>query len=150
MRNHDSRNRFRIGLDETHLTEEDFNDWRLVELSYQPNAGANERTAFYDLYRLRRANSVVTRIPRVGFFSTNAFFENWATNVDNQFRVSVNQSLLAGLHIGFNASERAQPFDGAPIDGDHAVEECYGCHKTSTRCAPTFPGLQRALPAALR
>ena len=66
---------------------------------------------------------------RVGFFSTNAFFENWGTNVDNQFRVAVNQSLLAGLHIGFNASEQTQPFGGARIDGEHAVEDCYGCHK---------------------
>ena len=123
------RNRHRFGIGETHLTEADYNDWRLVDFNFSANAPAEERIPFYDLIRLRRANAVVTRVPRVGFFTTNAFFENWATNVDNQFRVAVNQSLLAALHIGFNASERTAPFNDSVIDREHAAQECYGCHK---------------------
>ena len=129
--NHDiGSNVFRFGFADMHLNEDDFNDWRLVTLDFQPNAD-DGRIPFYDIRRLRTADTVITRIPRVGFFSTNAFFENWLTNVDNQFRVVVNQALLVGLHTKFLQSDQTAPYNDGQIDGEHAEpnQPCYGCHK---------------------
>lgn len=123
-------NNLRFNLDESVLTEADFQDWRLVTLEFAPNARAGDRIPFYDVRRLRTATSVQTRLPRVGFFSTNAFFENWMTNTDNQFRVAVNQSLLGGLHTRFSATEPTEPLRTDGVDGEHAEnQDCMGCHR---------------------
>ena len=86
---------------------------------------------FYDVLTLRNADTVLTRLPRVGFFTTNAFFENWQTNEDNQFRVAVNQSLLTGLHMTFASSEPTEPLNLEAIDESHTADmpTCYGCHR---------------------
>jgi len=114
-----------------HLQPEDFEDWRLVRLNYRRNAPAEDRIPFYDILTLRNADTVLTRLPRVGFFTTNAFFENWQTNEDNQFRVAVNQSLLAGLHMTFASSEPTEPLNLEAIDAQHTADmpTCYGCHR---------------------
>ena len=124
------RNNFTFGLEDSLLTQGDFEDWRLVTLEFDPNASVDERIPFYDIRRLRTATSLKTRVPRVGFFSTNAFFENWMTNDDNQFRVAVNQSLLGGLHTRFSATEPTEPLRVDGIDGAHAEnQDCMGCHR---------------------
>ena len=129
------RNNLVFSLEESLLTQEDFEDWRLVNLEYVPNAPAAERVPFYDVRRLRTATSLKTRLPRVGFFSTNAFFENWMTNTDNQFRVVVNQSLLGGLHTRFSATEPTEPLRIDGVDGEHAEnQDCMGCHARWTPC----------------
>ena len=124
------RNNFNFNLDDSLLTQADFEDWRLVTLEFVPNAPADERIPFYDIRRLRTATSLKTRLPRVGFFSTNAFFENWMTNDDNQFRVAVNQSLLGGLHTRFSATEPTEPLNIDGVDANHAEnQDCMGCHR---------------------
>ncbi|MGB0648333.1 MAG: hypothetical protein ACPGQS_14205, partial [Bradymonadia bacterium] len=121
---------FRYGINDTVLTEEDFNDWRLVTFELAANTPESELIPFYDVRRLRTATSVKTRVPRVGYFTTNAFFENWMTNSDNQFRVAVNQSLLAGLHTRFSATEPTVPLRTDGVDGEHSSNaDCMGCHK---------------------
>ena len=114
------------------LQLEDFEDWRAVEFVDSNDAeDGEERIPFYDLVSLRRADRVVTRVPRVGFFTTNAFFNNWPTNIDNQFRVTVNQALLGALHIGFASSEATVPLRSDGLDEEHSEPEsaCYGCHR---------------------
>ena len=119
-----------IRFNDTPLTQEDFTDWRMVTFSRQINASEEELIPFYDLPRLREATAITSRLPRLGFFTTSAFFNNWATNVDNQFRVVTNQTLLAALHIGFSSTEPTEPLLDEGLDAEHASEEsCFGCHR---------------------
>lgn len=121
------------------LTEDDFEDWRLVRFRTLAQAPGEPEIPFYDVPALRAVrgaqNILVLQLPRVGFFTTPTFLGNWATNPDNQFRVTTNQSVMGALHIGFAASERTLPFDNdafdVVVDAGHAVPgtACYGCHR---------------------
>ena len=123
-------NTLRSNLELAPINPEDFEDWRLVTFVYDRGHAAEDMIPFYDLPRLRAAEEIPTRLPRVGYFTTNAFFENWLTNVDNQFRVAVNQSMLAGLQMEFVSSEPTDPLSTDAIDQEHAATaECYGCHR---------------------
>ncbi len=125
------------------LSEADFEDWRMVELV---TAGGPDAIPFYDIPALRAVQGRMTVVlPRSGFFTTQAFFANWATNVDNQFRVTTNQTVLTALHAGFSQTEptpRATPDDAAiPIDHVQNVETaCYGCHKNMDPMRVYFAG----------
>ena len=64
----------------------------------RPPAPGEERTLFWDLPRFRdpRTAELVLATPRVGFFTTLAFFANWPTNASNASRVTANQALIVG------------------------------------------------------
>ena len=113
------------------LTAADFADWRLVELVPTAEEPELPLLPFYDVESLRTATRVATRLPRVGFFTSSVFLNNWATNIDNQFRVTTNQSLLAALNIGFSSSEPTMPVSTDGLDDMHSApgSACYGCHK---------------------
>ena len=112
------------------LRESDFNDWRTVTLTRQARLSDADQIPFYHLTRLRGATEIVTRLPRNGFFSTSVFFNNWATNIDNQFRVTTNQALITALHLTFSSSEPTEPLSTEGLDADHANEpDCLGCHR---------------------
>ena len=68
-------NRNSLNFEETILTENDFSDWRLVSFDYSKRHQPEELVPFYDIRRLRQASEVKTRLPRVGFFTTNAFLK---------------------------------------------------------------------------
>ncbi|HXI59491.1 MAG TPA: hypothetical protein VNO55_25665, partial [Polyangia bacterium] len=68
------------------LTAADFDDWTMVTL--RPPDPGQATTRFYDLPALRATSELVLSVPRVGFFSTPAFFANWQTNSSNQMRVT--------------------------------------------------------------
>ena len=75
-------------------------------------------------------NEIDSRLPRLGFFTTSVFFNNWATNVDNQFRVTTNQALITMLHSTYSSTEPTEPLSDAGLDADHANEaDCFGCHR---------------------
>jgi hypothetical protein len=105
--------------------------WRPVTVR-APNAGEN-LTPFYDLPTLRMANELVVRTPRVGYFSTPAFFANWATNNSNQQRDTLNQSLIVGVGRSINPVDMgtATVLDNGK-DGEHSdpTSPCYSCHQT--------------------
>ncbi|MCU0685719.1 MAG: DUF1585 domain-containing protein [Polyangiaceae bacterium] len=107
----------------------DFDDWRLVTL--RPRGEGEASTPFYDLPALRGATELALRVPRVGFFSTPAFFANWATNDSNQSRVTTNQSLIVALGASFDGADATVPLGQGGLDGEHAAPgtECYGCHQ---------------------
>ena len=119
--------RFSNGL----LTPSDFEDWRMVEISTLPEGSIQQPTPYYDLETLRGADQIETRLPRLGFFTTSVFLNNWVTNTDNQFRVTVNQALLTALHVGFASSEPTEPLSLSGLDEAHAMPgtDCYGCHR---------------------
>jgi len=113
------------------LTLADFEDWRLVEFVDADANPSQGLIPFYDVRTLRTAQTVSTRVPRVGFFTTNVFLNNWATNVDNQFRVTTNQALLGALHLSYSASEPTVPILAEGLDPEHAMpgSSCHGCHR---------------------
>jgi hypothetical protein len=113
------------------LTADDFNDWKLVTLR-APRSGESV-SAFYDLPALRAATELLLTLPRLGFFTTPAFFANWQTNTSNQMRVTVNQSLIVGLGAQVDGSDSTRtPGDPPPgLDVAHAGGgACFGCHQT--------------------
>jgi hypothetical protein len=88
---------------------------------------------FYDLPTLRGANEISVRTPRVGYFSTPAFFANWATNNSNQHRDTLNQALIVGLGRSINPVDKGTStvLDNGK-DGSHSdpTSPCYSCHQT--------------------
>src|SRR4029079_13702917 len=85
----------------------------------EPAAG-EAITPFYDLPTLRSANELVLTIPRIGFFSTPAFFANWQTNISNQMRVTMNQTLIVALGASVHGTDLTKT-PGSPPPGLDAV-----------------------------
>ncbi|HKP56355.1 MAG TPA: DUF1585 domain-containing protein [Polyangiales bacterium] len=113
------------------FTTEDFHDWRMVDIR-APNPG-EAPTLFYDIPSLRTKSELVLSIPRIGFFSTPAFFANWPTNLSNQMRVTVNQALIVALGQDVDGSDPTTPPGDPPpgLDSPHAGSpECVFCHRT--------------------
>jgi len=115
------------------LTPDDFADWKLVTVR-APAAGEHI-TRFYDLPTLRAAQELVLTTPRVGFFTTPAFFANWQTNISNQMRVTMNQTLIVALGAAVDGSDPTQlgtpSAPGPGVDIAHAARpDCYACHQT--------------------
>jgi hypothetical protein len=112
----------------------DFDDWRMVTVR-QPMAG-EATTVFYDLPTLRQSNTLVLNLPRVGFFTTPAFFANWQTNTSNTMRVTMNQTLIVALGAMFDGVDSTMPALGSDgglpgLDSVHAgaTTACYVCHR---------------------
>jgi hypothetical protein len=107
----------------------DFTAWKLVTI--RPPKGTEARTVFYDLPKLRTATELVVTTPRVGFFSTPAFFANWPTNSSNQMRVTVNQALIVATGAAIDGTDSTAPPSTPGLDDKHAAPNtaCYGCHQ---------------------
>jgi hypothetical protein len=106
----------------------DFSDWTMVNVR-QPKAG-EAVTNFYDLPKLRTATELVLRLPRVGFFTTPAFFANWQTNMSNTMRVTMNQTFIVALGSMVDGTDVTTPPGTPGLDTQHATDAaCYGCHK---------------------
>lgn len=113
------------------LGANDFADWTLVTI--RPPAAGESTTAFYDLPALRAATELVLSIPRVGFYSTPAFFANWPTNISNQMRVTMNQTLIVALGAQVDGSDGTiTPGTPPPgLDTVHVAQPaCSFCHQT--------------------
>src|SRR5260370_12654764 len=98
-----------------------------------PNGGEST-TPFYDLIKLRDPKTtdlVVKYTPRVGFFSTPAFFANWQTNTSNQMRVTINQALIVALGAAVDGTDATTPPSTPGLDPAHSSEvACVACHQT--------------------
>jgi hypothetical protein len=112
------------------FTDADFTDWHLVTMR-APKAG-EATTPFYDVAGLRTGKELVVNVPRIGFFSTPAFFANWSTNTSNLYRVTMNQTLIVSLGHSFDGSNTTFPVSETGLDAEHAAPgtPCYGCHQT--------------------
>jgi len=112
-----------------YFTAEDLSDWQMVKI-------VNGTPLMpYDLPGLRASGGTLnSKIPRVSFFSTPAFFAVWNTNDSNQHRVTANQALLGSIGLGYTSATSAivLPPTATAIDGEHATDgsACYGCHKS--------------------
>ena len=111
------------------MTGTDFTSWKMV--SVRPPSAGEATSAFYDLPNLRTANELVLSIPRVGFFSTPAFFANWQTNTSNQMRVTMNQALIVATGAQVDGSDTTTPPTTPGLDTVHASDAaCFACHQT--------------------
>jgi hypothetical protein len=110
------------------LTASDFDTWTMTTIR-QPNAGEG-RTAFWDLPGLRTGTELVLTTPRVGFFSTPAFFANWKTNLSNQMRVAADQTLIVATGAAVESTDTTFAQGTPGLDAMHASQaECFACHK---------------------
>jgi hypothetical protein len=109
------------------VTGTDFTDWRMVTVR-PPNPGEST-TPFYALAALRASNELVLSVPRVGFFSTPAYFANWQTNSSNEGRVTTNQALIVALGASIGLSDPTPSAPTPGLDSAHATPDCYGCHR---------------------
>ncbi len=107
----------------------DYTTWKMVTIR-QPKGGESP-TAFYDLPTFRSGNELVLTGPRVGFFTTPAFFANWQTNMSNQARVTMNQTLIVALGAAVDGTDPTVPTQTPGIDKAHASDPaCFACHQT--------------------
>ncbi len=107
-----------------------FNDWRFINFAQNDN----EQVSFtnFDYYKNLNNDATVTfSIPRVGYFTTPAFLSSYLTNANNQFRVTINQTLIAGLGKSFSTSDLTPQANLVHLDEVHAPQssECYKCHR---------------------
>jgi hypothetical protein len=111
------------------VVDRDFTDWKMIDL--RPPAAGEATTVFYDLPALRTATALVVTTPRIGFFSTPAFFANWPTNASNQMRVTANQALIVATGTGVDGQDPTAPTTTPGLDAAHAApgSVCFGCHQ---------------------
>jgi hypothetical protein len=109
------------------LAGTDFTAWKMVTVR-APGPG-EATTAFYDLPTLRSSNELVLSVPRVGFFSTPAFFANWPTNTSNQMRVTADQALIVATGQTFDPSDPTPSPTTPGLDAAHAGAPCVPCHR---------------------
>jgi len=113
----------------TVLSDADFADWHFIDI--KPATAKNPPTKFYDVASLRTATTVYLKQPRIGFFTTPAFFANWDTNDGNQFRVTTSQTLITALGEILSPADPTKPVSEDGLDAAHAptTSSCYGCHQ---------------------
>jgi hypothetical protein len=107
----------------------DFQDWRMTTIT-QPTP-SQTTTPFWDLPTLRTTNSLVLSVPRVGFFTTPAFFANWQTNASNQMRVTMNQTFIVSTGAQVDGTDTTTPPSTPGLDSAHAApgSACFYCHQ---------------------
>ncbi len=112
------------------LTPSDFTTWKMVTIRQPTQGGAT--TPMYDLATLRGSAELVLSLPRVGFFSTPAFFANWQTNDSNQMRGPLNQSLIVATGSFIDGTDTTIPTGTPGLDSAHAGPgtACFACHAT--------------------
>jgi hypothetical protein len=110
------------------LTDADYSDWRMVTI--QPaTAGTTEQTRFFDVAGNRAKSTLTLYEPRIGYFTTPAFFAQYPTNQSNQARVTINQTMIVGLGQAFDGSDPITVKSAPGDDPEHAGDPaCFACH----------------------
>ncbi len=120
-----------------HLQESDYSDWRIVNLAQategNPPNFLYENTADLasSLRGIGEEGTIRLWTPRVGFFNTFAFFDQWRTNPDNDFRITMSQTLIGALDLIFEAGDSTETASLVGLDSAHAEKgtACFGCHQ---------------------
>jgi hypothetical protein len=108
----------------------DFTTWRMVTI--RPPRAGESTTPLYDLPSMRAGRDLVLNTPRVGFYTTPAFYARWPTNGSNLARVLINQTMIVGLGRAIDLTNATAPPDLTAVDRAHAPPDstCYGCHQS--------------------
>jgi hypothetical protein len=111
------------------LAANDFTDWKMVTIRAPQGSETTDR--FFDVPKFETSNELVLNTPRVGYFTTLAFFANWPTNASNEMRVTVNQSLIVATGTAIDGTDGTTPSSTPGLDAAHAApgSACYGCHQ---------------------
>jgi hypothetical protein len=112
------------------FTEADWNTWKWVNVR-APKTNENP-TYFWNLKSLRTASEIVTPGPRVGYFTTPAYFTHWRATPGNSMRLQTNQALIIGLEISLVSREPLPASPTVTTAADHVKPgtACFSCHQT--------------------
>ncbi len=114
----------------TPLNVIDTQSWQLINVR-TPNPG-EPTSRIFDILSFRAGGDLVLNMPRVGFFTTPAFLAGWNTNVSNQARVTINQTLIVALGRAISPGTATLPPSLSAIDAVHAPQgsDCFACHQS--------------------
>jgi hypothetical protein len=109
------------------ITDADYADWRMVTL--QPVSATATETRFFDIAGNRASSTLTLYSQRVGYFTTPSFFAQYPTNLSNQARATINQTMIIGLGQAFDGSDPMTVTDAPGAVPDHASNPaCFACH----------------------
>jgi hypothetical protein len=109
------------------LVASDYTDWRMVTIT--PATSPSEQTRFFDIAGNRASNTLTLYEQRVGYFTTPAFLSQYPTNISNQARVAIDQTMIVGLGHGFDGTDAITVQNAPGLDPTHAANGvCFGCH----------------------
>jgi len=109
------------------LTDADYHDWRMVTIN--PISDLSQQTRFFDIAGNRASSTLNLFAQRVGYFTTPAFFSQYATNISNQARVAINQTMIIGLGQAFDGTDAITVMNPPGLDPTHAANPaCFQCH----------------------
>lgn len=108
----------------------DYTDWRFVNFE-QSDETPISHLDITTLRSIKNNSTIKFGIPRVGYFTTPAFLGKYRSNDDNQFRVTINQTLIAGLSQTFSPSDTTHQPDLVHMDSAHVAPgtDCFQCHR---------------------
>jgi hypothetical protein len=90
---------------------------------------AAEQTRFFDLVGNRASAALTLFEPRVGYFTTPAFLSQYPTNISNQGRVTIDQTMIVGLGQSFDGTDTITMKNAPGLDTVHAANPaCFQCH----------------------
>lgn len=117
----------------------DASDWRTIRLVHDPlsnhmttEADFEDAAAVEYLRGIPDGGEVTLRAPRVGFFTSPAFFQTWLTNFDNNFRVTIGQALIVAVGSTFSPGDTTAHntnLEAVDLEVFPQDSECYGCHQ---------------------
>ena len=109
------------------LTAADYTDWRMVTINRASDAVPE--TLFFDVEGNRKSSSLNLYEQRVGYFTTPSFFAQYPTNLSNQARATINQTMIIGLGQAFDGSDAITVKDAPGLEPEHAGNPgCNVCH----------------------
>jgi hypothetical protein len=109
------------------LIPSDYTDWRMVTITQAKSIA--EQTRFFDLAGLRASSALSLFEQRVGYFTTPAFLSQYPTNISNQARVTIDQTMIVGLGQGFDGTDAITVANPPGLDPQHAANPaCFQCH----------------------
>ena len=109
------------------LTAADYKDWRMVTINRASDTAPE--SLFFDIEGTRKSSSLNLFEQRVGYFTTPSFFAQYPTNLSNQARATINQTMIIGLGQAFDGSDAITVKDAPGLELEHAASPaCNVCH----------------------
>jgi hypothetical protein len=109
------------------LSDADYKDWRMVTIT--PASVSAPETRFFDIAGNRTKNTLNLYTQRVGYFTTPSFFAQYPTNLSNQARAPINQTMIIGLGHAFDGADPITVTDAPGLAPEHASNPgCFQCH----------------------
>jgi hypothetical protein len=109
------------------LVASDYTDWRMVTITQAKSVA--DQTRFFDIAGLRASSTLSLFEQRVGYFTTPAFLSQYPTNLSNQARATIDQTLIVGLGKAFDGTDVITVKNAPGLDQAHAANPaCFQCH----------------------